>query len=47
MTAVLRCGRKDSAEHLTDMQAAVSEFVGEAPQSDDLTMLFIHYMGNN
>jgi serine phosphatase RsbU (regulator of sigma subunit) len=47
MTAVLRGGRKDSAEHLTDMQAAVSEFVGEAPQSDDLTMLFIHYLGNN
>ena len=46
MTAVLRGGRKDSAEHLTDMQAAVSEFVGEAPQSDDLTMLFIHYLGN-
>ena len=38
-------GRRPSAEHLQSMQDAVSEFVGEAPQSDDLTMLFIHYLG--
>jgi len=25
------------------IKEAVSEFVGDAPQSDDLTMLFIHY----
>ena len=38
-------GRRPSAEHLQSMQDAVSKFVGEAPQSDDLTMLFIHYLG--
>ena len=37
-------GRKASIEHLQNMQKAVHEFVGEAPQSDDLTMLFIHYL---
>jgi len=35
--------RRSSQGHLEAMQAAVKEFVGEAPQSDDLTMLFIHY----
>ena len=30
--------------HLEAMQEAVAEYVGEAPQSDDLTMLFIHYL---
>lgn len=39
-------GRLPSAEHLQSMQDAVQKFVGEAPQSDDLTMLFIHYLGN-
>ena len=38
-------GRKDSLAHLQTMEAAVKKFVGEAPQSDDLTMLFIHYLG--
>ena len=38
-------GRRPSAEHLQSMQDAVHEFVGDAPQSDDLTMLFIHYLG--
>ena len=38
-------GRRPSAEHLQSMQDAVRAFVGEAPQSDDLTMLFIHYLG--
>jgi serine phosphatase RsbU (regulator of sigma subunit) len=38
-------GRRPSAEHLQSMQDAVSKFVGDAPQSDDLTMLFIHYLG--
>ena len=37
--------RRTSAEHLEAMQAAVKAFVGDAPQSDDLTMLFIHYLG--
>ena len=27
------------------LQAAVAEFVDQAPQSDDLTMLFIHFLG--
>ena len=36
--------RRSSMDHLKAMQEAVSEFVGDAPQSDDLTMLFIHYL---
>ena len=38
--------RRDSMGHLTAMREAVSEFVGDAPQSDDLTMLFIHYLND-
>ncbi len=38
-------GRKSSEEHLINIQNKVKEFVGEAPQSDDLTMMFIHYLG--
>lgn len=37
--------RRPAAQHLEAMQAAVKDFVGDAPQSDDLTMLFIHYLG--
>ena len=37
--------RRSSMEHLKAMEEAVHQFVGEAPQSDDLTMLFIHYLG--
>ena len=44
MDAVLH-RRRNSIEHLKAMQAAVDSFVGDAPQSDDLTMLFIHYLG--
>ena len=39
-------GRKRSVEHLENIKQQVSLFVGEAPQSDDLTMLFIHYLPN-
>ena len=38
-------GRKSAEAHLSTIEGRVSEFVGEAPQSDDLTMLFIHYLG--
>ena len=38
-------GRKPSQEHLEKISADVRSFVGNAPQSDDLTMLFIHYLG--
>ena len=38
-------GRKSAIDHLKDMQEKVEEFVGGAPRSDDLTMLFIHYLG--
>ena len=34
-------------EHLDAMRKAVDSFVGKAPQSDDLTMLFIHYMNDS
>ena len=39
-------GRKSSKDHLENIKKQVSLFVGNAPQSDDLTMLFIHYLGN-
>ena len=38
-------GRKSSENHLKNIEHRVSLFVDKAPQSDDLTMLFIHYMG--
>ncbi|MBQ7253467.1 MAG: SpoIIE family protein phosphatase [Bacteroidales bacterium] len=38
-------GRKSSEEHLKNIQVKVNAFVGEAPQSDDLTMMFIHFLG--
>ena len=38
-------GRKPSQAHLENIKGLVSRFVGDAPQSDDLTMLFIHYLG--
>ena len=40
-------GRKGAYEHLRCMEKKVSAFVAEAPQSDDLTMLFIHYLGKD
>jgi sigma-B regulation protein RsbU (phosphoserine phosphatase) len=39
-------GKKRSQDHLENIKQQVSLFVGEAPQSDDLTMLFIHYLGH-
>ena len=44
MEAALR-GRKSAVDHLKNMQKQVAMFVGDAPQSDDLTMLFLHYLG--
>ena len=38
---------RDSQKQLAAMQAAVDAFVGDAPQSDDLTMLLIHYLGQD
>ena len=38
-------GRKGAYSHLRDIEERVKAFVGDAPQSDDLTMLFIHYLG--
>ena len=45
LTAALH-GRKSATDHLKNMQRKVAEFVGNAPQSDDLTMLFIHFLGS-
>ena len=36
-------GRLSAQDKLDSIKAAVAGFVGDAPQSDDLTMLFIHY----
>ena len=36
--------RRTARGHLDAMEKTVADFVGNAPQSDDLTMLFIHYM---
>lgn len=44
---ILKERRNNAQEHLDAMKQAVSDFVGEAPQSDDLTMLVIHYMNNS
>ena len=38
------CGRKSAHDHLENIKARVMDFVGSAPQSDDLTLLFIHYL---
>ena len=38
-------GRKSALAHLESIKHNISEFVGDAPQSDDLTMLFLHYLG--
>ena len=37
-------GRKSAQDRLDSIKQQVSAFVGDAPQSDDLTMLFIHYV---
>ena len=44
LDAALRV-RLSAIDYLKNMQAEVEKFVGNAPQSDDLTMLFIHYLG--
>ena len=36
--------RREPRAHLAAMQEAIAAFVGNAPQSDDITMLFIHYL---
>ena len=45
MEAVLHT-RRSSQGHLEAMQAAVHEFVGDTPQNDDRTMLFIHFLSS-
>lgn len=37
---------RTATEHLETMRKVVNDFVGKAPQSDDLTMLLIHYLGD-
>ena len=37
-------GRKSAQAHLDNIRNQVNSFVGDAPQSDDLTLLFIHYL---
>ena len=45
MEAVLHI-RRSGQEHLDALREAVGQFVGDAPQSDDQTMLFLHYLGH-
>ncbi len=45
MMDVLRT-RRNAHDNLEAMQKAVADFVGDADPSDDLTMLFIHYLNN-
>ena len=40
-------GRKASFKHLEQVQRVVARFVNGAPQSDDMTMLFIHYLNKD
>ena len=37
-------GRKSAQDHVDKVKQEVAAFVGDAPQSDDLTILFIHYV---
>ena len=46
MKTVLR-ERRTASEHLEAMKRAIADFVEDAPQSDDITMLFIHYLNDN
>ena len=39
-------GRKPAQEHLDNVKKAVADFVKDAAQSDDLTMLFFHYLSH-
>ena len=39
-------GRKSSEDHLKNIEQKVASFVGDADQSDDMTILFIHYLGH-
>lgn len=39
--------RRTAMEHLDAMKAAIAAFVEDAPQSDDITMFFIHYLHEN
>ena len=39
-------GYKSSQDHLDNIEQKVSAFVGKAPQSDDFTLLFVHYLGH-
>ena len=39
-------GRKGAQEHLDNIERKVREFVGDAPQSDDFTILFLHFLGH-
>ena len=36
--------RRSSNDQMVAMKEAVREFVGDAPQSDDMTMLFVHFL---
>lgn len=36
--------RKSAQDHMDNIKRQVAGFVGDAPQSDDLTILFIHYV---
>jgi len=38
--------RRNAKDQIQAMEKNVSDFVGSAPQSDDLTMLFIHYLND-
>ena len=38
--------RRSAQGQLDAVRGAVADFVGEAPQSDDITMLFIHYLND-
>ncbi len=45
--AVMQNGHSQATEIVEEMDAAVASFVNGAEQSDDLTMLALHYLGKN
>jgi sigma-B regulation protein RsbU (phosphoserine phosphatase) len=44
---ILRTFKGTTAQELSDaIQAGVRAFIGGAPQSDDMTLLVVHYQGS-
>ena len=47
MDFIVQNASAEMLDQIEAMEKNVTDFVGQAPQSDDLTMLFIHYLNND